>query len=68
MVSIGTGLRDRAQAREARGGAREMQELGTVASSPSFSNMHDKVDLETVPALGVWGQRCRGGRELEQMQ
>lgn len=37
VVSAGTGLRDRAQAEEARGGAREMQELDAGAPSPSLS-------------------------------
>lgn len=67
VVSAGTGLRDRAQAREARGGAREMQELDAGAPSPSLNSVHGKVDMETA-ALGVWRQRCRGGKELGQVQ
>lgn len=67
VVSAGTGLRDRAQAREARGGAREMQELDAGAPSPSLSSVHGKVYMETA-GLGVWRQRCRGGEELGQVQ
>lgn len=67
VVTAETGLRDRAQAWEARGGAREMQELAAGAPSAS-SSVHRKVDMEALPALGVWRQRCRGGREPKQVQ
>lgn len=67
VVTAETGLRDRAQAWEARGGAGEMQELGAGTPSAS-SSVHRKVAMEAVPALGVWRQKCRGGRELGQVQ
>lgn len=42
------------------------RKLGAGAPSPSLSSVHGKVDMETT-ALGVWGQRCRGGEELGQV-
>lgn len=62
VVSAGARLRDRPQAREARGGAREVQELGEGAPSPSPSSVHGKVDRETARA-GSLGTEVQGWKE-----
>lgn len=41
-------------------GSRELRELGAGAPDPGSASVHGKVDMETVPAPGVWGDRRAG--------
>lgn len=41
-------------------GSRELRELGAGAPDPGPASVHGKVDVETVPAPGLWGTDVQG--------